>query len=292
MPKSKIISASQTGNLTVLDPCLLGRPTHQLDRFGIQLQETLQHFFSLRFNRRYGATFRVTDVALHTDGPLAEARLWRSYLDPVGRIACALDRALLLTALDYRYGGRHRAAIPSKPIDTSIPETETEQRFTSMLAKGMLGEIASCVDRLHYGNDHPVRGDLAAVQLVAPSQQGPIVRIGLEEEAHRVVGELWLALDAGWMAHLLAGLGQRSLPVSATANEPVPLATQLPIKLTARQLEMSVPFGTVLDLKPGDVIPVRVSEQVAVLVGDSHLFHATVAEDSGKLWLTSFEDVE
>ena len=78
-------------------------------------------------------------------------------------------------------------------------------------------------------------------------------------------------------------------PQSATPQAPLP--NRLPLTLQARLLEQELPLGTLLDLHVGDVLPVRLG-LADVLVDDSRLFKAAVAEHQGKLCLTSFEDAE
>jgi hypothetical protein len=49
-----------------------------------------------------------------------------------------------------------------------------------------------------------------------------------------------------------------------------------------------MPLGRLLDLRPGEVLPVRLGA-TDVLIDDARLFTATVAERQGKLCLTSFK---
>jgi flagellar motor switch protein FliM len=52
-----------------------------------------------------------------------------------------------------------------------------------------------------------------------------------------------------------------------------------------------IPLAALFALKVGDVIPVSVG-RADVLLDESRLFTATVAEHKAKLCLTSFEDAE
>jgi len=70
-----------------------------------------------------------------------------------------------------------------------------------------------------------------------------------------------------------------------------PLPARLQLALNARLIEKLIDLGTLLDLRVGDIIPVTVAS-ADVLIGDSRLFTASIAELKGKLCLTRFEDVE
>ncbi len=70
-----------------------------------------------------------------------------------------------------------------------------------------------------------------------------------------------------------------------------PLPARLQLTMNARLIEKPIDLGTLLDLRVGDVIPVTVAS-TDVLIGDSRLFTASLAEHKGKLCLTCFEDVE
>ena len=73
------------------------------------------------------------------------------------------------------------------------------------------------------------------------------------------------------------------------ANEP--LASGLSVKLEGRLASKEMTLEALFALKVGDIIPVSVG-RADVLLDESRLFTANVAEHKGKLCLTSFEDAE
>src|SRR5471032_774080 len=88
----------------VLDPCLLGRPVHLLHIFAAQLRDDLAQSMRLNMNRRYWGGFQVEEVEFsRLDGQAAGAR-WLSFAAPAGHIAFALERKVLLSVLNFRYG--------------------------------------------------------------------------------------------------------------------------------------------------------------------------------------------
>jgi flagellar motor switch protein FliM len=69
------------------------------------------------------------------------------------------------------------------------------------------------------------------------------------------------------------------------------LSSGLFVKLDGRLVSKETTLGALFELKVGDVIPVSVG-RADVLLDESRLFTAAVAEHKGKLCLTSFEDAE
>lgn len=284
-PRSKLIKPAAAARCPVVDPRTLGRPFHRLEQFAQRLQERFTGYVERRFNRRYGIELAVTDCAIARSDELPTGDHWRQYRSPTGLISIALDRALLLALLDYRYGGKE-AAMQAAPIDDSLPETETEQRFNAMLGLDLLEVL---VDGIRSAQTTPATGGFRPDAVSRPATEIGI-RIGIEDRLRGIAGTLFFALDAGWLAQLLDSVGHHGSKPAASGNSQ-PLANKMQITLTTRLLSMEMTLGDVLDIRPGDVIPVSVGD-ADVLVGESRLFTAAVAEHNGKLWLTSFEDQE
>src|SRR5690606_20048729 len=104
--------------------------------------------------------------------------------------------------------------------------------------------------------------------------------------------DLLLRISEVWMTRLLQALTpnrDRSRQKQMTASKPFPARLQLTLR--ARLLEKEVSLGTLLDLRPGDVLPISLGD-ADVLIDDSRLFTASVAEHHGKLCLTSLADVD
>ena len=103
---------------------------------------------------------------------------------------------------------------------------------------------------------------------------------------------LSLILDGAYLQPLLRRLsGQHRTARAASAVGAPPLDRRLTLTLQARLLERELDLGTVLDLVPGALIPIRLAD-ATVMVQGSALMSAAVAEHQGKLCLTSFQDLE
>lgn len=281
-------SVAQRGGVKV-DPLSLGRPLHLLDRFTTLARDDLDEAFRGSLNRRYRAQFEVSDVSLVPVDDLVERCRWNGYAHERGRIDFALDRQLLLCALDYRYG-----APPAAPgaCRDEAPVTATEERLAALLGRRFVGVL---VDRLegrspsHDGSAHTGRL-LADATTVLRRQGAWALRVSVQERAQGIGGSMCFLLEETWQRHLLQQLAPpRERQSEPTAAQPFPRSLQL--RLTARLLEKEIPLGRLLDLRAGDVIPVRLGPS-DVLIDNSQVFTAQVVEHKGKLCLTAFEDVE
>lgn len=277
-------SASDAGH-QVVDPCMLGRPTHLLPRFTAPLREDLSEECRSSLNRRYRAAFQVRDIAMRPIDDIVMPGRWTKYQSDIGALGCAIDRGLVLCALAYRYGGSTGEGSAS----TDMP-TETEKRLAAMLSRQFIDTLAARI------NTDPVNAPADRTKLPEFSDIGPgmpprgtwMIEATIEETAHGVAGKLCFTLCEAWMDRLLRKLGPlRDKPRDKGEN--IALATQLEFKLAVRLLEMNIPLGDLVDMQVGDIIPVRLNA-ADVMIDDSRLFTATVAEHKGKLCLTSFAD--
>lgn len=288
----------------VLDSRTLGRPVHLLPAFCERLREDLVEVFVSGLNRRYRATFEVVEVGMervlpprrHAVAPAPGAGRWLAFTSPVGRIGFCLDRVVLLSVLHYRYGlhdGLGQAGRPQQAVADGTPETATETRLASMLGLQMVNTLAARIDTPPEAFDAPACEPHEFTPVLAsPSMQwGWTVSARIREAAHEVEGQLRFTLDETWMARLLTQLAPPRSPGKELAPAGAAVAAKLPLHLVARLVEQELPLGDVLDLRVGHVIPVSLGA-ADVLVDDSRLFQASVAEHKGKLCLTSFADAE
>ena len=189
--------------------------------------------------------------------------------------------------------------------------TATEERLAAALAQQLTGLLDGRVAEGLAGVDGAValppqltKASAAVVPASAPGKTGWVLRAVLRAQYGRrdtdepgtaaPEGQIWISLDPGLMACVLQGLkGERGAVRAAagarTAGEP--LAARLEVLLEGRLVSKEVTLAALFGLQVGDVIPVSVG-RADVLLDDSRLFTAAVAEHKGKLCLTSFEDAE
>lgn len=298
----------------VLDPCLLGRPVHLLPAFAARLAEALGAAMASPGGRRYWGAFRLESLAFER-APDDRALRWLGVNGPYGLAAVAFERSLLLDLLEGRYARRTpgplQGANTAPQRDPGLERvTATEQRLAATLAQQvtrLLDEqvaqgLATAGTAAPAPAPQPAKAGASIVPASAPGKAGWVIRAVLRAQYGRrdtddpslaaPEGRLWISLDHGLMAHVLQGLmADRNGMRGAVRMAREPLASHLRVKLEGRLVSKEVTLATLFGLKVGDVIPVSVG-RADVLLDDSRLFTAAVAEHKGKLCLTSFEDAE
>lgn len=267
----------------VLDPRTLGRPVHLLPRFTEQLGEALGELFRSQ-NRRYRVRYSVgaIDIKPLSSAPAQAGGRWFVGDTAGGRVACLVERGLVLSLMAQRYG--------ADGIDSSSgtlpPETATEERLQAMLCQQLLTRALQLID----ASEAPV---LLPTQQPQPGAGAWVIQVEVQEATRQLSSRLQLVLDAAHINTLLKRLAEGLPQRQDLAPKPdtQQLAKRLSLKLEARLLEQVMPLGELLDLRPGDLVPVRL-KSTDVLVDGARLFTASVAEHQGKLCLTSFADAD
>lgn len=279
---------------TVIDPRTMGRPVHMLGGFANQLRDDVTDFLRTRINRRYKASFQIDDVSFAA-AP-ADSQRWLCYSADDGRLHFAIDRPLLLCLLRYRYGsvmpeGSGDGTPPAPPMDE--PETATEERLGTLLGQQLTELAIRRIESLQrVAPETPATVTFTETVMHGSGDGDWLLRVTLSETRCNVSGNLLIKIPEGWMTRLLQALTpnrERSRQKQMTATKPFPARLQLTLR--ARMLEKEVSLGTLLDLRQGDVLPISLGE-ADVLIGDSKLFTASIAEHHGKMCLTSLADVD
>jgi len=267
-------------DLPPLDPRTLGRPVHLLPRVADALRSAINEALRLQLNRRYRTQYSVSELSfMPLDGVPAAGR-WQVGHGPAGQLGCRIDRPLVLAVMAQRYGGAMPVA------DTNPHETASEERVQTLLSRLLLGQVLTTLLTDAAEAD---LGDLQG-QMAPQFPSGSwLLRLSLREPTQGLFSKLVIALEPTYVTTVLKQLAPAK--AQPTAPSALPLAKRLPLTLSARLLERPMLLGEVLDLRPGDLIPIRIKD-TEVLVQGSRLFTASVAEHQGKLCLTSFEDAE
>src|SRR5450830_1232686 len=291
-----ITKTDQTVRHQVLDSCLLGRPVHLLHVFGAQLRDDLAAALRQPMSRRYWGSFQIDAVTLSRVEQEDSSNRWLSFASSAGQAGFSLERQILLSVLNYRYGSGGSAGAKSPlPDPAQVRVTATEERLAVVLGQQL---VSSLFTRIHKNlqtvgksSDIDASAELAVQSGVHPARGSWIVNVALSDVQAGLSGHFWFSLDKRLMADVLRGL----LPERAQAKKALrsvrPLASRLQVTLEGRLVSKQVQLGALFDLRVGDVIPVSLS-RTDVMLDDSRLFTAAVSEHKGKLCLTSFEDVE
>lgn len=293
----------------VLDPCLLGRPVHLLPAFAAGLAEAIGAEMASPGGHRHWGAYRLEHLAFER-APEQPGLRWLGVSGPYGVAAVAFERTLLLGLLEGRYARRQpapSAAVQQSPALERV--TATEERLAVTLAQQLASQldarVADGLARLD-GAPAPVKtgAGAAIVPAGAPGKTGRVLRAVLRAQYGRrdtdeptqaaPEGQIWIGLDHALMACVLQGIKADRGAVRAAGGARMPgepLATRLEVKLDGCLVSKEITLATLFGLQVGDVIPVALG-RADVVLDNSRLFTAAVAEHKGKLCLTSFEDAE
>ena len=287
------MTSKPTVQYKVLDPSLLGRPVHLLHIFAAQLRDDLAQAMRLNMNRRYWGGFQVEAVEFsRLEGNEPRTR-WLSFAAPAGNIAFSLERKVLLSVLNFRYG-RNKSDAVGAVDEASVRVTATEERLAVVLGQQLCGTLAGRIELNLPVSDKAPASDNDEFQPALgshPPKGTWIVSVTLSDLESSTTGRCWYALDKALMASVLRGLLPGREQGKKAQRGAAPLAQRLQVSLNGRLISKEVPLGSLFDLRVGDIIPVSL-HRADVLLEDSRLFTAAVSEHKGKLCLTSFEDAE
>ncbi|WP_161783217.1 hypothetical protein [Massilia sp. BSC265] len=284
------------GHYQVLDPSLLGRPVHLLPKFARRFADALGTAMAGPGGRRYWGSWRLANLAFER-APDEDGLRWLGVAGPLGTAAVAFERSLLLDLLEGRYGRKGKpASAPGAPRDPSLERvTATEERLAATLTAQLVEQLhARVAEGLAAVGVEVPGADAAVVEAPcatsAPGKAGWVIRMTLathgEQQSH-----CWIGLDQELMAYVLQGLKEERSSVRTARAGNDGLSSGLFVKLDGRLVSKETTLGALFELKVGDIIPVSVG-RADVLLDESRLFTAAVAEHKGKLCLTSFEDAE
>lgn len=276
-----------TAKALVLDPALLGRPVHRLPHFAAQLRDDVIAALRQGAVRRYWGSFAVEAVEFsRLDGSEARMR-WQHYAAAGGVLGFALERKVLLSVLNNRYG---RGKESGAAIDeASVKVTATEERLAVVLGQQLAAVVAHRILANLSVGDNPASAEVHPVTGAYPPKGTWIVTLNVRDGEQE--GKVWFALDKHLMTDVLRGVLPERDTGPKPQKQPGPLAQRLQVALNGRLVSKEVTLGALFDLRVGDVIPVSL-HRADVMLEDSRLFTAAVTEHKGKLCLTSFEDVE
>lgn len=287
-----INSSDRSRDFQVLDPCLLGRPVHLLPTFAARLADTLAEVMASPIGRRYWGAYKLSGLAFER-APEGAALRWQGMGGRFGVAAVAFERILLLGLLEGRYARRTPSAAPQRDL-AAERVTATEERLAATLTQHLIVSLDGCVADVLTGMGAAVPAETPFGQPApagAPGKAGWVIRVALRAPGADTDNLCWIAVDQQLMGYILQGLKAEKGSSRSTRGAAEPLVSSLHVKLEGCLVSKQITLGALFDIQVGDVIPVSVG-RADVLLDESRLFTAAVAEHKGKLCLTSFEDAE
>ncbi|KLV06619.1 flagellar motor switch protein FliM [Photobacterium aquae] len=287
--KSKVIASPDQADIRDFD---LASPEHRIgalqsiiDNIGKQFERLARHAFHnlLRQKTDFKLVQQDTLKLQEYLQQLKKPSVYREFMvtphDLHGTIA--IEGELLFYMVDLFFGGNGRSS--ARHQEFSDTELRLVERFFTTLLHQFSTSWHSITD---WNSQLQAKNTLNLFSPIQNNQLYQVCRFNIE------IGNQ----KSGWLEISLpfAGLDFLRDQQCQTADidtDPELQARiqqkicQAPVRLHSTLAERRLNLGQVMDLRPGDVIPVELPEQVTVRAGSTPLFKARVAENNASLVL-------
>jgi flagellar motor switch protein FliM len=272
---SKVHHRVPVESLVRLKPQKLGRHYHKIPQYIKEVSAKYPRIISDYFLRNYRINLELHDVVIHEVRKEAAECVYKSLF---GKCGFSIERPLLTEALECYYGG---TGLPSQDTPVSTSEQRMRQRLgqdiAQIFARALLA--GASVGKLEkHENDF----DQAVWEYVAEFQYTS--HISGSRSA------IFLYLDTQLVDELTMRLAGPT--GSSLGGDPVQHIRHLPVRLECVVAALQMPLAQVLNLRPDDILMVRLQERVEVRINQQKLFRGTIFEEDGGLFLTSLESVK
>lgn len=214
---------------------------------------------------------------------------------PATPMLVSIEAEPVLRIVDRAFGGKGEAPAPM-PKTFPMAAEMMIARIETVLADHLCAAVAATARGARAGaapDIRPMRRDGSLAMLAPFPEKLLLAQITMEVDDGGVLP--WLMTFAMPFATLARLFGTDEAPAAAqTAHRrPVdPLAApfaDLPLSLSALVVDMRVPFSTIAHLAPGMVLPVSITRQVPLRVGDQIIARGIVGtlDDRVALQITS-----
>lgn len=274
--QSKVHHGVPSEKLIRLQPHKLGRHYHKVPQYIREIANKHPRNISDYFLRGYRINIELQKVEVHDKFKRPAECIFNCAF---GKVGFAIDRALLTEALECYYGGTSLPSHDTPPISTS------EQRMRKRLGVDVTQIFARSLLLGHtFGELTAHDNDYELVQWEHVAEFRFLSHITGNQVS------LFIYLDAQLADELTAHLA--GPPPSRLSGNPMQHLKHLPVRLDCIIAALQMPLSQVLDLRPGDILPVRLLDRCEVQVNQQKLFRGTLFEEDGGLFLTSLESVK
>lgn len=273
---AKVHHGLTTDSLTRLKPHKLGRHYHKIPLYIRELSNKQPRIISDYFLRNYRINLALTKVQVHEQHRQAADCIYRS---PLGKVGFAMDRSLLTEVLECYYGGVSIPGQQTPPVSTSEERMRSRLGIdvTQMFARAMLA--GDSFGELEVSSDD-----------YEEAQWEYIAELNYHSQLSGVQSSIFIYLDTGLVDELTNRL---SSPATTTVSgSPINQIQNLPVRLNCVIASLQMPLAQVLELRPGDIIPIRMRERCDVEINQQKLYRGALFEDDGALFLTSLESLK
>lgn len=266
--------------VTRVDVSKLGRAYHKIPKIITEKFDSIESRLSIFFLKKYRMNAALRNMTFDTDCHLKHAQIFEN---AYGNIGFAINRQFLLNILHTYYG----LSKDTTPVacDTDQPVTKTEERLRNKLGHE-LAQLTMVQEIL--AEEMELKNDYSSVI----NQWAWCIQFWLEGYDEYCFSIL---LDAHHVDILLASLRQKNARDDRQSQSLNPaqienMFVSLPLSLTGKLASLNLTVSQLMEIKPGDILPVSLNEPVPVYIGNEQLFSAAIAEDRGKIYMTDFND--
>lgn len=276
----RVYQAADCPELTRLDISKLGRAYHKIPKIISAKFDSIEARIGIFFLTKYRLNAQLHNMTFDIDYHYKNAQIFST---PYGSIGFEINRKFLLSILHTYYGLSKEGSPVSLDLSQSV--TKTEDRLKIKLGQELLQLIMVkevLTETLELKNDY-----------TSVIHQWPYsIRFWLEGYDEYCFSIL---LDAHHVDLLLATSrvdSENSQPQdkNLSSEQIEHMFTNLPLILTGRLVSINLTVAQLLNIGPGDIIPVSLSEPLPVFIENEQIFNSVVAEDRGRLYLSEFND--
>lgn len=262
--------------LTFLKPQKIGRYYHKVPAYIKELKGKYPKVISDYVLTHYRINIELCDVRVQEHfSDVPECR----YHSAIGKIGFSVERPLLAELLESYYGGTRR------PSEKAPPVSASENRMRERLGI----DISKICAQIMLGGT-PLQHIDASVSAYEEIHWGYRVELVYRSQASATESSICLYLDTLVVDELTRRLTDAH---PATTAEPTTQRIHdLPVRLDCILASTQIPLSSVLDLRVGDILLMRLLDRCEVHINKQKLFHGAISESDGSLFLTSLESVK
>lgn len=263
-----------------LDVSKLGRPWHKLPKLMNDNFDIFDARLSIYFLKKLRVNVSLKSMSFAIDRHYKNTQLFST---PFGSIAFNIDRTLLLQILHDYYGLGKESR--NKSLDVDQPVTKTEDRLKNKIGLDLTRLL---IGKEIFAQDIEIKSDNTTVI----NQWSWCVTFMLEGYDE---GSFTLLFDNAHVDQMLAALRSPEKELADRQAPPTPqqierLFYSMPLKFSGHVASLNLTVAQLAKIRPGDIIPVNINDNVPLYIGKEQIFDAKIAEDRGKLLLCEFND--
>lgn len=278
--RTRVYQKEDCPEVTRIDVNKLGRAYHKIPKIITEKFDSIESRLGIFFLKKYRMNVVLQSMSFDTNCHLKNAQIFEN---TYGNIGFEINRSFLLNILHTYYG----LSKDSSPVACDIhqPVTKTEERLKNKLGHE-LAQLAMVQEIL--AEPLELRNDYSSVI----NQWAWSIQFWLEGYDEYCFAIL---LDAHHVDILLASLREKSSQdekqhKNLSALQIEHMFVSMPLSLTGKLASINLTVSQLMDIKPGDILPVSLNNPLPVYIGTEHLFNSTIAEDHGKIFFTDFND--